>query len=380
MSSFRLAQLVIRVYSLSHHQGCRPMNRRHSHAFTLVELLVVIAIIGILVALLLPAVQSARESARRSSCGNNLKQLALGAMNYESTHKKFPYARKYDIWDAYTWTQLILPFIEQDAVHDLYWTLHLKPYSFAGGGNYSPIGDDPRRRQARETQIPMYYCPSDITPTINEFGSPAFGFWRGNYRGCVGNADLYGDPLRDIEFRALPGTSVWGKGVFSADHNQGIDGNQVGERTFGPATEEVAIRKIIDGTTNTLLFSEGLVPVTNDWGGAMGESIYGNMGGALFSAATTPNSTMADRPYGPCPADVGDTEYQPPCLTRSSNTPWGQPGAALAFAAARSKHPAGVNAAMADGSVDFVSDDIDWIAWRAAGTRDGGEVSNLGDQ
>ena len=77
--------------------------------FTLVELLVVIAIIGVLVALLLPAVQAAREAARRASCVNNVKNLALGCLNYEATNKNLPYGRKFDYWDSYTWTELSCP-------------------------------------------------------------------------------------------------------------------------------------------------------------------------------------------------------------------------------------------------------------------------------
>jgi prepilin-type N-terminal cleavage/methylation domain-containing protein len=97
--------------------------RRERGGFTLVELLVVIAIIGVLVALLLPAIQAAREAARRSQCLNNLKQLSLGSMSFESARGGLPYGRKFDRWDAYTWTQVLLPQIEQPGVAALYWTL-----------------------------------------------------------------------------------------------------------------------------------------------------------------------------------------------------------------------------------------------------------------
>lgn len=355
----------------------RPWNlrQRTRSGFTLVELLVVIAIIGILIALLLPAVQSAREAARRAGCTNNLKQLALANMNYEATYKHFPYARKYDLWDAYTWTQLVLPYLEEQAVYDNYWTLPETPIRTSGVANYTPLANDERIRQSREAQIPGFYCPSDRTPAANEIGSPSFGFYRGNYRGCVGNGDMYGDRMPDVEFRVLRSggidTSPFGPGVLSVKENSGVDRTS-GERDFEEKTYHCKIAHIVDGTSRTILLSEGIVPITPDWGGALGETIYGNMGGALFSAATTPNSTIPDRIDGPCPENQGDLDYPAQlCVPRSVNLHPGSlsQGGKRGYAAARSQHPGGVTVAMADGSTRFVQDGVDWIVWRAAGTR-----------
>src|SRR5690242_11048656 len=125
------------------------------HGFTLVELLVVIAIIGILIALLLPAVQAARESARRVRCDNSLRQLSLACLNYESAFKLLPYGRKYDTWDTFTWTELILPQIEEKVVFTEYTYLPKKGYDYNKNppipNPNGPIGDDAKMRAARMT-------------------------------------------------------------------------------------------------------------------------------------------------------------------------------------------------------------------------------------
>ena len=141
--------------------------------------------------------------------------------------------------------------------------------------------------------------------------------------------------------------------------------------TRGTRQEEV-----VDGLSNTVLISEGVVPRYSGFAGAIGELYYGNMGGPLFSASLTPNSSSPDRPVGPCPRDAGDTQYAPPCLTYGGYG-WGKPSAAGSQAAARSRHAGGVTTAMADGSVAFVSDSMDVKVWRSLATRAGGEVVQM---
>jgi prepilin-type N-terminal cleavage/methylation domain-containing protein/prepilin-type processing-associated H-X9-DG protein len=334
---------------------------RRRVAFTLIELLVVIAIIAVLIGLLLPAVQKVREAAARAQCSNNLKQLALACHSYYDAQQSMPYGRKYDIWDTYTWTQLILPYVEQVAIYNGYWTLARTPYVENYPGPNGPIGDDPQLRQARQAIIPPYLCPSDPGPRFNEEYTAPYGFERGNYRGCVGSGDMYGNATDTT-------TGPWGKGIFSVQPKQTVDPGK------GPQTRGVRFADIPDGTSNTLLLSEGVVAtITTAWGGPMGETIYGNMGGALFSATLTPNSSAADRPIGPCPKDQGDTLYKAPCLSLGGNA-WWTPSAAKAHAAARSYHNGGVNGAMADGSVRFFANTIDQLTWRALATRSGGET------
>ena len=120
------------------------LSSRRSRAFTLVELLVVIAIIGILVALLLPAVQAAREAARRISCQNNLKQLGLAIHNYHDTHKALPPTRT--SLPRHTWAPFLFPFIEQSNLYDQY--------------NWNVNWNDPRNQPAIATSVSTFRCPS----------------------------------------------------------------------------------------------------------------------------------------------------------------------------------------------------------------------------
>ena len=338
--------------------------------FTLVELLVVIAIIGVLVALLLPAVQAAREAARRSSCTNNLKNLALGCLNYESASKKLPAGRKFDYWDSYTWTEYILPYIEQQAVYDLYWTLPDQTWVLPTGGAPSsngPIGDDEQMRRARTSPVPVFYCPSDRTPLPNEIDTAAYGTLRGNYRGCVGAGDMYGNRF-GTSFVPIPGR-------YDLLGAVGVRQDPSGNRQ--KLVQPIKLAELSDGTSRTLLISEGVSPSIPDWGGPMGSLIYGNMGGSLFSAGFSPNTSELDRPIGPCPQGIPllDTEYTAPCLSLGPHPGAAGAGGQGAYAFARSYHSGGVNAAMVDGSVTFATDDVDTSIWRALGTGSYGETT-----
>jgi prepilin-type N-terminal cleavage/methylation domain-containing protein len=331
-----------------------------SRAFTLIELLVVIAIIAILIGLLLPAVQKVREAAARIQCANNLKQLALANVQYNSTNTVFPYGRKYDLWDTYTWSENILPYVEQNAVYSDYWTLPKMGFQATYPGPNGPIGNDARLITARTTVMKVFLCSSDNGPVGDEMESPPYSYIRGNYRACSGSGDMYGAATDSSG-------GPWGGGVFGVSPGQSIDpGSKV--RTVG-----MRISDIGDGASNTLLLSEGIVTtVLNVWGGPIGEQWYGNMGGALFSTTQTPNSSSPDLIYGPCPQSVGDSNYKAPCVT-IGGSPWFTPNASGAYASARSKHMVGVNAAMADGSVHFFNNAVSLSVWRAMGTANGKE-------
>ncbi len=328
--------------------------------FTLVELLVVIAIIGTLIALLLPAISAAREAARRTQCMNNIRQLSLGCINFESARGAFPYGRKYDSWDTFTFTQLILPFCEEKAVYENYTFLTKKGFVQNTPGPNGPIGNDAKTRAARMAVLPNFCCPSDSNaPAQNEFNTTDYGFYRMNFKGCAGSGDMYGAATDATK-------GPWGLGVFGVISGQSFD------KRFPGALR----RDIRDGSSKTLLLSEGVVPTIASWGGPMSETVYGNMSGSLFSGSITPNSTSPDRPLGPCPKDQGDGEYKAPCLSLGS-TAWYTPSAAGAYAAARSYHAGGVNVSLADGSCTFVTDTINISVWRGLATRNGGETVNI---
>jgi prepilin-type N-terminal cleavage/methylation domain-containing protein/prepilin-type processing-associated H-X9-DG protein len=338
--------------------------------FTLIELLVVIAIIAILIGLLLPAVQKVREAAARMSCSNNLKQLALGCNTYHDANGQMPYGRKFDNWDAYTWSELVLPYIEQGNVQAGYLYLSNPAWQASYPGPNGPIGDNAQQRQSRHTVIPTFLCPSDTGPNTNEFGTGAYGMVRGNYRACTGSGDMYGSATDTSG-------GPWGVGVFGVVPFQTTDpARKIFDRT-GPPTAGVPIVGIADGTSNTVLLSEALSPQTSSgWGGPIGSILYGNMGGGLFTTTIAPNSSSPDRPIGPCPRNQGITSYMAPCVSLGGNAWWTQ-SAIGAHVGARSQHSGGVNVALADGSVRFVSNNIDLRTWRALGTRSGSEAVGL---
>jgi prepilin-type N-terminal cleavage/methylation domain-containing protein len=325
----------------------RITNRRRGPAFTLIELLVVIAIIAILIGLLLPAVQKVREAAARSKCTNNLKQLGLGLHGFHDTYGKLPPARKFDTYNAFTWSLYILPHIEQTAKYN----------GFPGIGENNPgTGNQTQAptatQAAMEAVVNTWMCPSDSYIPVGESG----GGWaraRGNYAACLGAGSMYGAQLNG----ALP----FGPGIFTVS---------VGQTTTN--ARRLALTDITDGTSNTVMLGERLSTTIAGWGGNPGDITLGNMGAGLFCTLNPPNTTVADVLRGNadgdtnvCPQVRGDTGYKPPCD--------GSGNQANAFASAFSKHTGGVNVGLGDGTVRFVRSTIDATTWRGLGTAAGGE-------
>ena len=351
---------------------------RTRRGFTLIELLVVIAIISVLIALLLPAVQSAREAARRAQCSNNLKQLALAVHGYAATNNVIPAMCMYpggqsaisSGWAA-PWTIAILPFVEQSAM--------LSAYNFSAPAIV--LGTQGlENTSVTYNQLSTFLCPSEdetLRPSLNATT---------NY---VGN---YGGPGQIIVYS--------GTIVPIGDLNSATGGRPLGR--FGPVTIE-AIR---DGTTSTTLFSERLfglsgspvvyptnaegkrgifnitAPSSGPGTGAAGAQAFVAAIRALPSSMTSINSDhLGNNAFATFPWHLSVVNYNhfgPPNSVSCQNAPadpsWLTYVGPFGSAPATSNHPNGVNLAMADGSVRFVKDTINLPVWWGLGTRNGREI------
>jgi prepilin-type N-terminal cleavage/methylation domain-containing protein/prepilin-type processing-associated H-X9-DG protein len=326
--------------------------------FTLVELLVVVAIIGTLVALLLPAVQSARDSARRVQCGNNLRQLALAAANHESARGFFPVGSESRQWaerpfwphQYFRWSALahLAPYYEESG---LLAGIDLAVPLYVG---LSSDAISPQNKPIVKTVVPIFLCPSDKAAAVAELFGPT------NYATCTGSGTGGGTPF-DTD------------GMFFVN-------------------SRVRPRDVADGLTKTVLFSESTLgdgpastrrasdvtaatgyafimtaPVTDarcraaiywNWTDLRGFSwANGEYRTTLYNHARLPNDATID------------------CIGVLQNTT--DPArvyAGYGWRTARSRHPGGVNVATADGGVRFVGDGVAAAVWRAAATRAGGEA------
>ncbi len=327
--------------------------------FTLVELLVTIAIIGLLVALLMPAIQSARESGRRTACANNIRQIALAMLQHESSMTRLPtgimdlplvsYSKipgvKYG--SGRTAWVLLLPFIEQQAVYSLY----------RENRRYL----DPEQDAATSTHIPLYKCPSDDTANrqFNHTTMP-IKMSRSNYVMNFGSNTM----------ATTAGDIGWSTGTES---RAGYD-----FRTNGPFRigEGKSVAMIRDGAASTALVSEVISgkfdtynsPSSISWD-PRGLWAWWASGAAVYTHRNTPNSSVGDN-YFQNSGDihcVAGTPMPMPCGVGTSATD-------QLHNAARSQHPGGVTVAFADAHTTFVTNDIDTATWTGMGTVNGRET------
>ncbi|MDO4582917.1 MAG: DUF1559 domain-containing protein [Planctomycetia bacterium] len=314
---------------------------KNHRAFTLVELLVVIAIIGMLVGLLLPAVQQAREAARRMQCSNHLRQWILAIHNHEVAFRAYPYGTihgsnagtycqrdpsRYPVWTygnrassvRATFVPQLWSYMEQAALAGM-WDLETADC----------FGD------SLEVQVPIYFCPNDRKGYWT-VGSTTPQRSRGNYVLCYG----YGDH----EMRPYEGNTYYAAAW----------GNNLQRRPS----------EIRDGLSNTLFLSEVIQAANDEQNDVRGDILNDDCGCAQFMTVYGPNAGVDTNNCIDSPAD-----YPGPCQTNTGQV----------IVSARSHHTGGVNAAFGDGSVRFVSNSIAIETWRGWGSIHGSEILQEND-
>ena len=316
------------------------MNSRGRSGFTLIELLVVIAIIGILIALLLPAVQQAREAARMAHCANNLKQMGLAIHAYHEAKGCFPpggitEGTCCDTKSGISWTISILPYMEHQALYDRY--------------DSNAFNEDPVNKFVREAQMPVYACPSEEAaqeidipesgPPGGWGGHPLVPYRRGSYRNMQGR-------IRDWR--------VWDTDENGTDQPGGLPYGWRGIMhvvgTNGLRTERIVDVK--DGCTNTLMIGE-LATFSH----LRRRTFWACSYASYNSSAACPESCSLLADYDACARAATHLNF----CKRS----WG------------SYHPAGIQFAVGDASVRFISQLIDMKLFCALASIDGGERAKV---
>ena len=377
----------------------RSLCRRRRSGFTLIELLVVIAIIAVLIALLLPAVQAAREAARRAQCINNMKQLALACMNYESSNSCFPphsqsASTTSQVGLPASWLPGLLQFTEAVPMYNaLNFNLDLAGNGTGGLANSTVF----------TANLALLHCPSESQwqPLRNWAGSVYYGMT--NYMGNFGGPG----PIAINSGTIVPANN-WLTGTVPVP--QGQSGNGPGNNAYNGSWGPVTMAMITDGTSNTGLISERMLgmattPASINAAGSnrLRCAIHAPTGAAngsgaaaalamQQSCATAPgtsvlricstNGQMWASVYPGwltvCAYNHFGTPNQMPC----TNDTWDGTNGLLAkyyvtpagSSPPSSAHPGGVNCAFADGSVHFIKNTIAPQTWWALGSRNGGEV------
>jgi prepilin-type N-terminal cleavage/methylation domain-containing protein/prepilin-type processing-associated H-X9-DG protein len=348
---------------------------RVERGFTLVELLVVIAIIGVLVALLLPAVQAAREAARRMSCSNNLKNIGLAVLNFENTKKHLPvsisrWAEDVDIkgtwigpnngkmagsnggpgYNGKGWIVDILPQLEQPQMHDQIVANYNGDFLIYNANLGSGVANA-KIKDIIATQLPVLTCPSDASAIVSEdqyhwaTTSVKRATATTSYKGCIGDSAVTDGSHRG-DANATSFTGFPGFGSTPDCHNTTQCNGLIWRGNY---FDPVKLSNITDGQSNTILAGESVV-----------EQDY-------HSAAY-----FADGSWSSCgiPLNFFRIGWTPEDIKLID---W------FDMRGFKSVHPGGAQFVMADGSVHYVSEGVDGRVYRGLGTRDGGEVVSITD-
>jgi prepilin-type N-terminal cleavage/methylation domain-containing protein/prepilin-type processing-associated H-X9-DG protein len=310
-----------------------PLGRARA-GFTLVELLVVIAIIGILVALLLPAVQAAREAARRMQCTNNLKQIGLAMHNYHDARQTLPFACGYTAQTG-TWVSFLHPFMEQQALYDIF--------------DFKVAMVHANNQRAVTTILPGYICPSDGNPAKALLGGriqpnhnppKSMGLWYVVSMGPTrdgtgsGNSCVFCSASPQVPSYCCQGSDYG---------SSGPEGNSPG--LFGRTWKTcIPFGEIRDGLSNTILAGE-TIPSHCTYNGAYNQNFP-------MAGTTIPINIMQET------VDGTDSYWWRGCGFKS-------------------RHGGGSNFVLADGSVHFLSENIDYRLFNGLGTRNGQEVVTI---
>ncbi len=336
-------------------------SRETRRGFTLIELLVVIAIIGVLIALLLPAVQAAREAARRSQCTNNLKQIGLALHNYHSAIDSFPMGasqQPYDIgqpadtWSVWSAQSLLLPYMEQTAIYNAI------NFSWSPGprGGYSAVVNS----TAYGTVINSFLCPSDANAGVNNINSYCASMGTTTQNVTSKTTGIFAYQTAYKIPNVTDGTSntiAYSEALVGEENNQIQKmGNSTGSASGGgQAVNKYDISGMLPQVKQDLQTCSGWFQSGIVTGGRGTRWGWGSIGSSLFNTVVPPNGGGTVK-WGACRMDC--------CVNAIHDH----------YTNATSNHSGGVNVAMADGSVHFIKSSISFPIWWALGTRANGEV------
>jgi prepilin-type processing-associated H-X9-DG protein len=327
---------------------------------------VVIAIIGMLIALLLPAVQAAREAAARMNCQSNMKNVALAFHNYHDTHQAFPLGADRDTMG--TWAMYVLPFVEQGALYS--------SYNFRRAYTNNTV--DPGFSKGNQDllsylRLSVYTCPTD--------GDRKSSYNVGNYMHhnlvvCMGNAATYqpNDPGTSTTSTRGRGWAIYGE-ITQIQGAMFWGGCRIGSgTTWSPGYKWISMTEVTDGLSNTIAISETVQGERSPSASGAGNIdlrglIWWGEGGQ-FTTYRSPNTRTADNvQFTNATYLGGGTMHNPRHPITATLTDY------VTIAAARSFHSGGVNAALGDGSVRFFSDTVNIDTWRAFASTYGGELA-----